>query len=159
MNPKPKSRSYVIRFGLLAAAVVAAYWWIAYPNSPSSPPAEATHIEWLDNFQTAKNRALGEGKLLLADFSADWCPPCRQLESEVFSTKTVVAAATGYVPLRVDMTAPKQRSWQIALATKYKIGPIPDVVIINPRSGALISRSIGFIAANEMAAFLKKHDE
>ena len=155
MSSSTRSRSHVVRFAVFAVAVAAVYWMVAYPRHPAS--AEATEIKWLSDFQTASALARSVRKPLLLDFSADWCPPCRQLESEVFTSKSVALAAAAFVPLRVDLTDPKPDSWQNALAQKYNVGPIPDIAIINPQNGALISRSVGFVPPDQMVAFLNKN--
>src|SRR5689334_23913829 len=54
-------------------------------QSAPSPAEEkaAAELNWLTDFNAAKERARTEKKLVLINFTgSDWCPPCMRLRSE-----------------------------------------------------------------------------
>ena len=59
---------------------------------------------WLEDFDAAKKASAASGKPILIDVTgSDWCPPCRQMDAEVFSRPDFLPAATAkYVLLRLD---------------------------------------------------------
>jgi protein disulfide-isomerase len=74
----------------------------------STALAEAT---WLTNFEEAKKVALKEGKPLLLEFTgSDWCPPCKALHKEIFSTDEFAKEASAkYVLVELDYPTPKKQ--------------------------------------------------
>ncbi|MFC1924627.1 thioredoxin family protein [Chloroflexota bacterium] len=42
-------------------------------------------VNWLYSWSEAVSRAQTENKPIMIDFYADWCPPCKQLDSDTYS--------------------------------------------------------------------------
>ena len=63
----------------------------------------ASAAPWLEDFEAAKKASVASGKPILVDVTgSDWCPPCQQMEAEVFSRPAFDAVAAKYVLLRLD---------------------------------------------------------
>lgn len=110
--------------------------------------AEAT---WLTNFEEAKKVALKEGKPMLLDFTgSDWCPPCKALHKNVFSTEEFAKEAAGkYVLVELDFPrtkqlAPELKAQNAELQKKYAITGYPTVLLIDAKTGDVFGRSVGF---------------
>ncbi len=110
--------------------------------------AEAT---WLTNFEEAKKVALKEGKPMLLDFTgSDWCPPCKALHKNVFSTEEFAKEAAGkYVLVELDFPrtkqlAPELKAQNAELQKKYAITGYPTVLLVDAKTGDVFGRSVGF---------------
>jgi len=110
--------------------------------------AEAT---WLTNFEEAKKIALKEGKPMLLDFTgSDWCPPCKSLHKNVFSTEEFAKEAAGkYVLVELDFPRTKQLASEVKaqnseLQKKYAITGYPTVLLVDAKTGEVFGRTVGF---------------
>jgi YHS domain-containing protein/thiol-disulfide isomerase/thioredoxin len=84
-------------------------------------------VEWRADLDTAKREAQKTGKLILLHFGADWCSPCQQVESYVFSTPKVFRTINASViPVRVDVDLHPE------LVKQFNVEGIPADVFITP---------------------------
>jgi len=92
---------------------------------------------WYEDLGTARRVAMETNRLLLVHFWAEWCRPCRQMESEVFSRPDVLSAlATNYVAVKVNYDrAPN-------LVRDFRIESIPADVILTP-NGEVLQKFVG----------------
>ncbi len=108
----------------LACFAVAAYWGASWA-------VRGPGIEWLpyseQTFQTAKQQE----KPIIVDFYADWCAPCRELESKTFHDPGVVREAKeNFVMIKVDLTRGNNPQHE-ELVEKYGVKGVPTVVFLN----------------------------
>src|ERR1051325_4391007 len=72
--------------------------------------AGAEESLWLTDLPKAQAQAKKENKLVLMDFNgSDWCPPCKALRKNVFSTSEFTAYAKKNLVL-VDVVFPRHTS-------------------------------------------------
>ncbi len=107
----------------------------------SAAPGE---LHWLTNFGAAKEQARSEKKMLMMNFTgSDWCPPCIQLEKQLFSKPEFAQyAAKNLVLLEVDFPRRKELSAELSAANKelardYRIEGFPTVIVLNSDSKPL----------------------
>ncbi|MEZ6132252.1 MAG: thioredoxin [Planctomycetaceae bacterium] len=100
---------------------------------------ESEHVEM--DFQQAIHT---EGKLVVVDFWATWCGPCRMLAPEL--EKVVKDNPEKIMLVKVNVDTEED------LAAHFKIESIPDVRFV--RDGKLIGGFIGFIDADGIKAEL-----
>ena len=75
--------------------------------------------------------ALGDGRPVMIEFSADWCVPCHELERSTFSDRRVVAAAASFEAFKVDLTrynSAEADRWR----KQYAIRGVPTVLFLAP---------------------------
>lgn len=81
-------------------------------------------------------QARTEGKPVLADFSAIWCPSCRRLHAEVFGDPAVKAAITaGYVLAGIDYESAEAP----AFMARYGVTGFPSLLVLDGE-GRLLRR-------------------
>jgi thiol:disulfide interchange protein len=99
-------------------------------------------------------KARNEHKLLMIDFSADWCNPCHALERG-FGTDDVYAAITkDFVPLKMDMT--KDSDENQAIKDKYKAPTLPAVLFLDPSTGEVFQRIDRELEPDQILEVVKK---
>jgi len=106
--------------------------------------------DWETDFAYAKALAKEQGRFILLDFTgSDWCPPCIQLEKNVFQKAAFQEYARNNLVL-VTVDFPRGRKLDEALAEqnkalarKYEVPGFPTVVILNP-SGEEVGRHVGY---------------
>ncbi len=140
MKLKPSLLSW-LAIGLL---VVACGKRESVPAAEAGRPATEEKLHWLTDFDAAKAQARSEKKMLLINFTgSDWCPPCIQLEKELFSKPEFAQyAAKSLVLLEVDFPRRKelsseQRAANNKLAGEYGIEGFPTIIVLNSDSKPL----------------------
>ena len=107
----------------------------AVPPAPPEPIAEALA------------RAREEGLLVLVDFYADWCAPCKVIERRVLPSPEVQKALEGFLLIRVDTDVHPEA------ARAYEVAAMPTLLLLDGQ-GAELTRLIGPVTAGELAAEL-----
>ena len=106
--------------------------------------------DWGIDFAHAKALAKEEGRFILLDFTgSDWCPPCIQLDKDVFQkaafrdyAKKNLVLVTLDFPQRgnLDEALVEQNRY---LARKFKVQGYPTIIILNPQ-GEEVGRHMGY---------------
>jgi protein disulfide-isomerase len=114
----------------------------------SRPPSTA-NLAPVD-LNAALAQAKAQNKLVLLDFTgSDWCPPCRELQKEIFSRSAFQAyAQSNLVFLTIDFP----RKFQLPaaagatndfLATKFDVQAFPTLIALEGE-GREIWRQLGY---------------
>lgn len=104
-------------------------------------------------FEQAKKRASEEGKLFFVDFYADWCTPCKWMESTTFKDKEVIKTLNNnYVSIKVDIDTKDGFS----VKEKYQISVLPTLLIFNS-DGELVERVQETLSRTKMMNLLTFH--
>lgn len=120
----------------LAAVVIAvglagsSYWWASRLTDIARMQSEDNL--WREYEPEAYEKALAEGKVVIADFTATWCLNCQTLKGTVLGTKVVRDALKqpGVVAFEVDLSSKKAPGW--ALLKELNEPGIPLLAIRGP---------------------------
>ncbi len=93
-----------------------------------------------------------QGRVVLIDFSAEWCTECKVMERGVLSEPVVLQQLRGVVLIRADLTHVDQSSKR--LMQRFEVVGPPTIVFLNPE-GAEISNT-RIVGAVGVDAFLSK---
>jgi protein disulfide-isomerase len=113
--------------------------------------AFAVHAESAESLESILQQARSANKPILLEFTgSDWCPPCKMMQKEVFSTDAFKKFADSDI-LFVKLDFPKSREQadevktrNRSLAEKYNIEGFPTLVVLSPQ-GEELSRQVGFM--------------
>ncbi len=97
-----------------------------------------------------RTRGLGGAALpTVIDFYADWCQPCKQLDTALTKVKSTYGERVSF--MRVDVDDPNSQP----LMDQYDVSPIPTIVFLNP-DGEVASYSIGFTSESNISSSINK---
>ncbi len=103
--------------------------------------------------------ARASGKPLLLYFTADWCPPCHNLEHEIFhSSRFVEGIEEDFVPVKVtDRRREDGRNAPDvdALQKNTRVTSFPTLVVVRP-DGIAAVRNVGYSSRGATLAFLRE---
>lgn len=90
------------------------------------------------------DKALDQGKLMMVDFWADWCGPCRMLGPVL---EQLAADRPDVTVAKVDVDE------NMSLAAAYGVESIPMLLVF--KNGQLVNKSIGFVSQPEIEKLLQ----
>ena len=110
-------------------------------SSTEPVPAEPIQLSEPDDF----DRLVAEHDVVLVDFYADWCGPCRMMEPAV----EAVAADTDAAVVKVDVDVHQ------ALAAEYSVQGIPTLLVF--ADGELVDRMVGAQSEDALTDAIAEH--
>ncbi|MFI5308315.1 MAG: protein-disulfide reductase DsbD family protein [Polyangiales bacterium] len=119
------------------------------------PPG--ARIKWLDDYDAAKQLALGSSRPLMVDFGASWCGACGELDRHTFSDERVVREGSRFVPVHVDLSPGKDSPDKQALLRSYNQRGLP-LVVLHDHSGREVARVTSFLEPQKFLELLRKVD-
>ena len=113
--------------------------------------AQAGGEGWIrDDYDTALKTAVEKDMPILIDFTgSDWCPPCKQLNAEVFSQSLFMEeAGKKFVLLELDYPRGGNQTDEVKeknekVSEKYKIEAFPTILLTDTK-GEVFARTTGY---------------
>jgi len=126
---------------LLAEADGTAGAETALDKTNPSTSSEPIHVDGSDAFADH----LATHDVALADFHADWCGPCKQLEPIVAE----LAAETDAAVLKVDIDAHQE------LAAEYGVRSVPTLAVFE--AGDVVEQVVGVHGKDRLAGLVGRY--
>lgn len=113
------------------------------------PPAS---IRWLRSMAQAKKEAARTKKPIMADFYAEWCPPCKEMLATTYKDRAVIEQARRFVPVLVDIDKhPKDTE-------AAGVEAVPTMVFYDSR-GREVLRATGFHDAPALLELMRQAEK
>ena len=108
-----------------------------------------------ENFETVLALAKSEGKLVFVDFYADWCTPCKMMDQEVFTDKSIGDYFNKkFVNIKVD----SEKGNGPDLAAIFEVTALPTLLFLDEigrvvmrREGAAFHTDLRNMAENALS--------
>lgn len=136
----------LILFFAAAFALVATS--CAGSGNKSKDPVETQQPAENEAATAASQSLAANGLPVVVDFSAEWCPPCRQLKPIFAKLKEEYAGKVDFITVNVDSLPD--------LSNEYGISSIPALVYLSP-DGKEVYRSIGFQEASQIKTDISRY--
>jgi thiol:disulfide interchange protein len=134
---------------------------VAPPAATEAPASSATArgrdtstagpIRWETSEPGARALARRKRVPFLVYACAEWSVPCRELDRKVWSAPEVVAAASRFVALRLDLTSADGDAE--LYAQRYDVTAVPMIVLFDAEGRKIVALR-GFVGAAELASEL-----
>ena len=103
---------------------------------------------------TAKHKAAVEGKLYMVHFTANWCTPCKWMDSHTFTDDRVASyLSENYVPVKINV----EDFDGIIIKQKNNIQFLPTILIFNSK-GEEVGRFEEAIGPSKLMAILEERN-
>lgn len=93
------------------------------------------------------NAIINERQLVLVDFYADWCGPCKMMSPVLQETKAVVKDDVKIIKINVD----KHQE----LAAEFMVRGVPTLMLF--KEGKMLWRQSGVLSKNQLVEIINQH--
>ncbi len=121
----------------------------ASPTGGKATSGAQMETVWLTDYDAALKQAQSTNKLVVIDFFATWCGPCRMMERNTFSDEKVRQCLAGFVPLKIDVDKEPK------LAARYGIEGMPTTLVVDA-NGKPLAGAVGYLEVADYLAVLDK---
>ena len=128
--------SILIAVSFLAAFVAA----LVQSGGGKTEPGTKMLLHEVASVNEALVMAEREGKTVMIDFNASWCPPCRSMKEEAFTDPSVAELLKDTLFVSVDVDHPGDNADSVE---EFKPQALPTVVFLDS-AGKAIGRIRGF---------------
>ncbi len=104
------------------------------------------------NWQTLLQQAQKENKPIFVDVYTDWCPPCKQMDQEVFPLATI---GTTYNTSFINYKLNAEKGEGPALAKQFNVHAYPTYLYLDPQ-GNLLQRVVDFQEPTQFIAIAQE---
>lgn len=109
-------------------------------------------VYWLNKLDVAKKIANSSNRLILIDFWASWCGPCKVMDAELWQSSEAQKISRNFVGVKINVDLEK------SLVAYYKVKSIPKVIIITV-TGDIIWEKAGYDNAESYVSVFKSIPE
>jgi len=106
--------------------------------------ADSDPVVWLEDFAIAKKQAVERNMPILMYFTgSDWCPPCMQLDRDVFSKQIFKEwADQNVVLLKLDfphriLQSPDQQRHNERIRDDFRVEGYPTIILIDSKGNRI----------------------
>lgn len=133
----------LIQLGVILAIIGAVYYGNKMLNAYWGKEAVGQYAFAIHDLDRAKALAAEQGKLVLADYSAIWCPSCRKLSTQVFAQDSIADSINAnFIYARLDYDSEEGKQF----AADHELVGFPRVLVLNPVGEKLVEMPLTFEA-------------
>jgi len=137
-RPSCRQNRWVLLVGVLAVGAI-----YLYSQRPAGPSA----VDWRKDYERGMAEAQQSGQRVLLAFKARWCPPCKQMDRDVFTQKAAANALADFVPIQIDVDDERR------IADRFDVTELPTFIVLTSE-GKPLTHQTGGMVLEEFVAFL-----
>ena len=112
-------------------------------------------VAWEKDLTTALKISKAKQQLMLVDFYAEWCGPCKRMEKTTYADPRVIRQLKKYVAVKVDIDQDQNNAQKYGgNPLKYKGEGIPATMIIDG-NGKVVAKVHGYLSADKLIQLLE----
>lgn len=112
-------------------------------------------VAWENDLGKATEISRQRQQLILVDFYAEWCGPCKQMEKTTFNDPRVIQELKKYVPLKIDIEKDQATARKYGgNAARYRGNGIPATMLMDG-NGTVLAKVHGYLSAGKLLDWLE----